>query len=313
MPEGTIEAIVIMNRDAGALSEAASELEQAARALGLPILARDCLEGVPAGTCERRLRELTNGDVKRVIVAGGDGSIHRLVHQLAPDFPCELAIVPLGTGNDLARSLDLPLDPLKALQSATELPAKPIDLVRVDANSTSQWLCNTATGGFGAEVTGQTDPESKQRWGAAAYWLAALTHYLNLTEYRVTLRGDSQEYTETVYGVAIGNGCYAGGGFAVAPHALLDDGLVQVVMMPVLPTLDLVATSVEMSFAGELESDHLIQFSTQTLELRSEPPMPFSIDGELCTLSTASFAVEPRRVRISCGPQAAVRGTAASN
>lgn len=298
-------ALLVLNRRASLAKSDDGSIAKAAAQLGIETLDDNDISS--HGLADSLRKRIARG-ADRILIAGGDGSVHRVVNSLAPDLPdVPFTVIPMGTGNDLARSLDAPLDPQLALRQALSWPAKKVDLANVQLEDDDPiLLVNAATGGFGAEVTSQTDPETKERWGAAAYWLSAVTHYLNLNEYHLQLECDECRIDERVYGVALGNGRFAGGGFVIAPDSYLNDGSLHIAVMPVLPTLDFVATSLELSVGGQLNSEQLITFTTKSVRLRSDPPMPFSIDGEVKELANVRFESRPQQIRFCHGPRAAL-------
>lgn len=244
----------------------------------------------------------------RVVVAGGDGTIHQVVQGLAPDFPAiDVCLVPMGTGNDLARSLGLNLHDLGlAAEYAFRCETAAVDVVQVEMDR-SHYFVNAASGGFGSSVTFDVTTDAKRTWGAFAYWFAALGKFSQLPEYRVSLHADDKDYEGSVVGVAVNNGRFVGGGFPIASKALLDDGQVSVTVVPSSTPLELMGLAVDMALGRPQNSQHLLAFRTTSLRLTSDPIMPFSLDGELERNSTQSFQLLPQRLRLGYGPTAALK------
>lgn len=166
-----------------------------------------------------------------IIAAGGDGTVNQVVNGImrAGGNPSTaLAILPLGTANDFAASCGIPGEPYDSLLLAATGRAVPIDVGRANG----EHFINVATEGFGAQITATTPPELKRRFGAAAY---AIMGFLSLLERPRTGRTTFVMPGETITGAfllgAIGNGRQAGGGFQVAPDALLDDGLLDILLV----------------------------------------------------------------------------------
>jgi len=254
---------------------------------------------------EEFIDEAVRDGCERLIVAGGDGSVSRIVNALAPAFDrVELAILPTGTGNDLGRSIGVFGDSLEtAWQIAVEGTATPIDVVRITNGSTS-YLVNAATGGFGGKVSTDVQSQDKQRWGAIAYWMTAFAKLAELEPYEIRLEMDDASISSKLLGVAIANGRYVGGGFSAAPSAFLNDGLMDVTTVPVLPTLELLGAGIDFSLGRNLETSPAKTFQTSRLRIHSEPDMPISLDGEPTCAIDASFEVLPRVLPLVCGPQA---------
>ena len=105
-----------------------------------------------------------------IVAAGGDGTIHAVVNGLAPDFgDARLAVLPLGTGNDLRRTLAIPEDPVEALTLLDGGPERLIDVFRVETPIQSLFGVNTASGGFSGQMQEALTKEMKAAWGPLAY------------------------------------------------------------------------------------------------------------------------------------------------
>jgi len=247
------------------------------------------------------VRDALSSDCERIIVAGGDGTVSSAIattwQQSAE--PAELAIIPLGTGNDLARSLGIfNADILQACETALEGPSCPIDLICI-TEDTETIFVNAATGGFGGEVTSNVTTDDKRRWGGFAYWLSALSRLAELQEYHISLELDGHIHEQDIYGLAVGNGRFVGGGFQIAPDALLDDGLMDIVVIPALPKVELLSAGINF-FLGREDPDGVQVLRASQLHLRSKPEMLFSVDGEPLQSIEADFQVIPKALKIAC-------------
>src|SRR5690606_35388309 len=129
--------------------------------------------------------------VRRLIVAGGDGSINAAVNALARmDNPPQLGLIPLGTANDLSASLAIPNDPLQALELIEQGPVVPLDVIQVISESQDAWCINMATGGNSARVTETLTDDLKQRWGPLVYLRGVIGVLADLDVFRATIRFD---------------------------------------------------------------------------------------------------------------------------
>ena len=97
------------------------------------------------------------------------------------------------------------------------------------------------------------------------------------------------------------NGIYVGGGFAIAPSAKLDDGLLNITAIPVLPVLELLAEGLNFALSGTLYPSSLLTFQARRVHVQSTPNMPFSFDGEPSLHVDAVFEVLPQALRIVTG------------
>jgi len=171
---------------------------------------------------------LRDADGDCVVVVGGDGSVHRVAARLhATDrLDLELGLVPLGTGNDLARGARLPLDPLAAAAALTAWRPRPIDLLA----GNGRVVVNAVHLGLGAHAA-QAASRWKARLGTLAYPLGAVVAgtWVSPWELRVAVDGRVVHEGTTVL-AGVGNGRTIGGGTRMFPRAALDDGLADVVV-----------------------------------------------------------------------------------
>ncbi|GAA4087650.1 diacylglycerol/lipid kinase family protein [Nocardioides kongjuensis] len=175
---------------------------------------------------------LASAGERTVVVAGGDGSIHAVVqalHARADLAGRTLALIPLGTGNDFARTLGLPLDPAQAAHVVLTGTPRPTDLV-VDEDG--QVTVNSVHLGAGAEA-GKRGARWKERLGKVGYPIGALQTALNPPSLRVRVEVDDEvvvDVDQPVLMVAVGNGASVGGGTELTPDAEPHDGQVDVLV-----------------------------------------------------------------------------------
>jgi diacylglycerol kinase (ATP) len=279
--------------------------------------AADDVRAALAGRADVRVREPSSADEVRacvadalaagcdtVVAAGGDGTVHTIVNALAADFDqARLAILPLGTGNDLCRTLAIPADPLAALALLDNGTEHRIDLVRAETAGRSLYCTNVAAGGFTGQMQEALTDDIKARWGPVAYLRGAASVLPNLTDYHTTLNLDDG-VTERInaLNVLVANGRTAGGGLLVAPRANPEDGLLDVVTVFYRPLLDLTGVAALLLAGDYTRSDHVIHQRARRVRVASTPGMWFSIDGELVTNEPITFTVRPRTLRVLVGP-----------
>ncbi len=256
------------------------------------------------GDAEKLARLAVQQGVQRIIVAGGDGTVSQVVDGISPDFAhVELAILPLGTGNDLARSLGIPLDDLDAaVELAISDRVTPIDIVRVSAGIDS-YMVNAASAGFGGKVAADVNQFDKARWGPFAYWTTAVAELVDVPQFDVHLDMDGQHRHTPVYGLVVANGRFVGGGFPIAPDALLNDGLLDVTIIPALPTLELLAAGLNFMLHRQQGTDHVATYRARSVHVHTTPEMMFSIDGEPTERIDADFEILPKALNIVAAEQ----------
>lgn len=273
-----------------ALREAVGQV----RGAGQPVEVRVTWE---AGDAVRFAREAAGEGINVVVAAGGDGTINEVVTGLvtAEESPeTAVAVLPYGTANDFATACGIPKDdPLAALKLAIEGRATPIDIGQVNGQ---RYFVNVASGGFGAQVTAETPAPMKKVLGGAAYSLMGLVTAAKMTPYRGKLITPAGETAGTMILMAVGNGRLAGGGYPVAPKALLDDGLLDLMVIRDVDMREFGLLVNELSTLGDETNRYAIYRQLRSFRIESETPLHMNFDGEPELSSTFAFEVLPRRV-----------------
>lgn len=297
--------VVVLNPHAAGSPEFRDDLEQLAGRHMASLLAPDHWQSA--------LDEAIRYGARRVVVCGGDGTISRVVNALGDDLDgVEIGVVPLGTGNDLARSLGIADWSLEtAFDAAVDRPAVLIDLVEVHESGPDSHrdfrFVNAATGGFGAEVTAALSAEAKQMFGAFAYWLAATSKLIDMRQFTLELTLDQEQLKTTAFGLTVANGRFVGGGFPVASQAFLDDGLLDLVVVPPMSSVELLAAGATYVLGMDSAAPGVLTRQVRQLSIRATPPMPFSFDGEPTITLDIALRVLPRVLRVVAGDDAAIR------
>ena len=164
---------------------------------------------------------------ERVVAVGGDGTVQEVLNGLlAAGIPgAELGILPVGTGNDLARSLKLPGDPAEAWTVAIGSATRSLDVARATNGSGGErWFASAGGIGFDAQVAAAMSTRRGWQAGKAGYLLTTLSELRRFENCRVRLMIDDEVIDASVLFVAFANGEYYGGGMRIAPGARTDDG-----------------------------------------------------------------------------------------
>lgn len=188
-----------------------------------------------AGDAVRMAKAAASEDVDTVVAGGGDGTLNEVVSGVVDGSGpprCSLGLIPLGTANDFAHCCLIPIDdPTAALRLAAESQARPMDLATIGGRV----VVNLASGGFGTRVTVETPPDMKRTLGKLSYLLTGATRFNEFGSETGSLRGPDFEWDGQILALAVGNGRQAGGGVQLCPEAMLDDGLLDVAILPDVP------------------------------------------------------------------------------
>lgn len=234
------------------------------------------------------------GGIDCIVAGGGDGTINEVfaaayAHELPESG--SLGLLPLGTANDFARSAGIPADDLTAaLRIAANAPPRRIDAGFVNG----RLFVNLVTGGFGSRVTNETDPKLKQRLGGLAYAITGIARFAELSESQGAFRAEGLSWEGRFLAVAIGNGRRAGGGIPLCPNALIDDGLLDLMILPAMERgARLEAFSDLLRDGAEAIRANLITKRSSWFEYESAHDLNVNLDGEPAVLKR--FRVETRR------------------
>lgn len=268
-------ATLILNGKA-AQWPAVREAVQACRQAGAALEVRVTWE---PGDAARMAEQAGRDGVERVIAGGGDGSVNEVVNGLMR-LPAEtrpgLGILPLGSANDLANALGLPLTPGPALEAAMGLPLQRVDVPRLD----DRHFLNMATGGFGAEITSSTPKSLKRLLGGGAYSLIGGLKAWQYRPYPVRLRWAEGEREASLFVLALGNGTRSGGGQHLTPEARIDDGQLDVLILRDFASLrDMVAMRRELQ-RRPVAGTFVETFRTAWLSVEADSELPLTLDGE---------------------------------
>lgn len=217
-----------------------------------------------------------------LVVAGGDGSLHCIVQKLwdrGTLGDTTIGLVPLGTGNDLARGVGLPLDPAEAAQRIVAGQAAPIDLV---VDDTGGIVVNAAHAGVGAAAASRAD-DLKARLGAAAYPIGALLAAARTDGWKLTITIDGRPMAlpgERVLMVGIGNGSSIGGGTPLCPGADPADGLLDVVVSTAVGPGARVAYANALRTGDHIRRDDVVADRGVEVAITGEP-VGHNADGEI--------------------------------
>ena len=253
-----------------------------------------------AGDAQRHVSEALRDGVDTIIAAGGDGTFSAVAAALARmDEPAgrlpALALVALGTANDFATAAELPEEALPAMEAVCEWPPVPIDLLRLAVDEGKiHWCANLASGGFGTKVTVETDEGLKKMLGGLAYLITGIAQLGRIQPIHARLHGPDFEWEGLLIALGIGNGRQAGGGQALCPDALVNDGLLDLTVVPELSG-EVAATIGTLVTSGKGAALERVAVRARLAWVQLDCPQPIilNLDGE---------PVESRHFRIDCVP-----------
>lgn len=251
------------------------------------------------GDARRLAREARQLGVHTVVAAGGDGTLNEVVNGLmAADARLEmpsLGLIPLGTANDFAMSCRIPLAPLEALRLITEISPVAVDLGRAN----QRYFLNLASGGFGTQITTSTPDELKRALGSLAYLLTGMSKFTSIAAVEGRIKAPDFDWQGAFMVLGVGNGRQAGGGHELCPDALLDDGLLDLNILPKTEQQTLTDTlQYFMLDNGAVLQNLMIHRRVPWLEIEAEQSMNINIDGEPLSGQHFRFEIHPAALKM---------------
>lgn len=238
-------------------------------------------------------REAADHGYDCVVAVGGDGSVNDVVNGIK-DTSVRLGIIPCGSGNGLARSLKIPLQPWLAIRVLNQQYEQTIDSIVIN----DQYVCANAAGcGYDAYIA-RLMQAAKTR-GLAAYTNLILREYerYKCSDYHLVING--RDYYRNAWFIAVANSQQFGYNLAVAPKAKLDDGLIDISIIDKVP-IDHVPITAPLAFTNHLDlSQHVEMFRTPEVLIEGNADRWVNIDGEGINVgTTVHFVNHPKSVKI---------------
>jgi len=231
--------------------------------------------------------------IDRVLVAGGDGTLNAVLQGLVgTNLP--LGILPVGTANNLARTLRIPSSLREAAQVAAHGSRRAIDLGWVNG----RYFFTTASIGLSVGITEALTPETKQRWGALAYGVAALRALARSHPFRAEIRwAGGSRHSRTIQ-IVVGNGRYYGSALPVAEDASIEDSRLDLYSLEVRHWWQLLAIAPALARGRQGKKRSVEALRATEFEIRTPAPMEINVDGEICSQTPATCRVIPRALEV---------------
>jgi lipid kinase YegS len=262
------------------------------------------------GDARRFARAAAQDGVDSVVAAGGDGTLNEVVDGLVHAGSLEeipsVGVLPLGTANDFAETCGIPVgSPLAALELTTDVEPSLIDVGEVN----DACFINVASGGFGSRVTAETPDDVKEALGRLSYLLTGVRRFNEFSAERGEVRGPDFAWQGSFYVLAVGNGRRAGGGINLCPDAYLDDGLLDVVVLPEIPPEERLKKLLDLLAEGlAVVEREMFYRRVSWLEVSAPAGLYFNLDGEPIEGTSFRFKVLPKRIRVHLPPGAPLVG-----
>lgn len=235
-----------------------------------------------------------------IIVGGGDGSLASAVDYVL-DHDCVFALLPLGTANSFARTLDIPLDLAGAIDTIVNGRLRRIDLGVVDGD----YFVNSAAIGL-SPLVGQTVPKALKRvLGRVGYLIWAVWSLMRFRAFQLSVETGGETHRLSALEVRIANGRFHGGVEVVEDaHVESGDIIVQAVVGRTRGRLIVSWLATLLKLPGRRET--VVEYRGSRLRLTTDPSLPISLDGEVTRTTPATVEVAERAIWVVAPRPAAV-------
>jgi diacylglycerol kinase (ATP) len=232
-------------------------------------------------------------EVDFVIIGGGDGTLNGAAGALV-ETGLPLGILPMGTANDLARTLKIPFGIEGAAQVIAQGRVHRIDLGMVNG----RYFFNIANIGLGVQVKNNLSYEMKQQWGIFSYVRGLISALKTYRPFRAEIVCDGHMLRVTSIQIAVGNGRHYGGGMTVSEKAQIDDGMCSLYSVKPSSMWEFLKSAFAFR-SGQFKPHHPVDLEQgSTIEIKTNRRMAVSADGELVTHTPARFTVRKAAIEV---------------
>lgn len=259
----------------------------------------DVVLTIEEGDGTRAAEDAVRAGYDSVVAVGGDGTLNEVLNGIAA-VPgaldaVALGLIPLGTGNDFARAMNISVEPVEAAEAILQGVTRRVDVGRV----AGRVFVNASAGGFVAETSVRVDNRLKTLTGAFAYLLGgaqALLEY-DAVDTRVSI-DDGSPLDLRLEMFAVSNGPYIGGGHRLSPAARVDDGVLDLCIVTELPMVEFVPLLAKASRGEHLDDSHVFSARARRLRIEFARPTLVNTDGQVFETTTCEYEVLPAALRM---------------
>jgi YegS/Rv2252/BmrU family lipid kinase len=295
------KAVFLVNpaSDNGATGKRWPELAHRASMLGLN---GETLFSERPGHLIDLARTAVDGGASVVVAVGGDGTLNEVVNAIAGG-DVDLATIPLGTGMDFVRTYGIPTRFDDAVRVALEGTPRTIDAGRVryrtwGGEEAVRWFANVGSVGMSGAVAQRANGMSKVLGGKLTFFYALTRVFLEWENTDVTVTLDDGVRRGRMHDVVVANGVWHGGGMKLAPDALPDDGLFDVVLIGDVGKVDFLTTAPKIYKGRHVTHPKVDVLRSKRVEVDAAERLPIEVEGEQVGTTPAVFEIVPGALRL---------------
>ncbi|MBA1334716.1 MAG: Transcription regulator [contains diacylglycerol kinase catalytic domain] [Firmicutes bacterium] len=228
-----------------------------------------------------------------VVAVGGDGTVSEVVNGIPENRDTVLGVLPVGTGNDFARTLKLPLELDEAVRILLGMNIIPCDLGVVNG----RYFINVASVGLDSQVVIEANKIKKSIPGSVAYILGVFKAVNGYKPYDLEIQTEQGTVSRQATLIAVANGSYYGGGMKIAPRARINDGLLDICLVRNMPRNRIIALFPLLFSGGHLKRPEVEYFNAEKIKVFCEKGF-INSDGDIIGECPADMHIEPNALRV---------------
>jgi diacylglycerol kinase (ATP) len=243
---------------------------------------------------------------KAILAAGGDGTVHQVVNGVIKGredqgFLPPVGVIPMGSGNDFAKTAGLKTDPHQLLSILQRFSVRSINLGKItyvdfSDKESERYFVNVADIGMGPEVVRRVTESGRAFGSAMAYYKSIIATFLTYKPVEVSVKTASWEWRGKLRSLAVGNGKYYGHGLCITPDAILDDDMFNVFICGNVSVFDFIRYSQTLKRGGHVQHPEVSYRETTSIGFTSEKLCLIEGDGEILGKLPAKVELMKRKV-----------------
>lgn len=233
-----------------------------------------------------------------IVAVGGDGTVNEVARGLINMGKGTLGIIPGGTGNDMAKSLGINMDPKEALIVLSKGVKKDIDIGKINGYK----FLNIASVGFDAEVVFNNVNIKKKIKSGISYAVSVIYTLLSFKSKKVEIEIDGEIIEDNIILMAVGNGKYYGGGMKILPMADVDDGFFHICIVSGIGKIKLLFLFPTIFKGNHIKYNKYVKiYKSKNIKVKSSENILLNIDGELVPdINDIEFSMEENKLNVIC-------------
>jgi YegS/Rv2252/BmrU family lipid kinase len=251
----------------------------------------------------------------KIIVVGGDGTMNEVINGVFAQRRMHttevmLGMISVGTGNDWAKTFNIPSDYEGAIRTIKQQKTfiQDAGLVNYQRNGKmwNRYFINIAGMGFGARVVERTNiMKSRGKSGPLLYFYNIFSSLLQYRSKKAVIEIDGTSYNRKIFSLNVGIGKYNGGGMIQVPHAVADDGLYSITLIKKIGKLNVIANIGKLYNGNIVKHSKVETYMAKNVQIAGSSLLQLETDGETLGHVPVSFQIIPKSVRVISGEMSA--------